>query len=125
MIFLAILVAIPKAIILALGFLFRQKALLIVVIIVIGVVILFGQFNKYNSTTSMPSYQKIAPTVQQAPRAVQTSSRVYYVSTMKDDGEILTLTHYYFYDKKQWQEVDDPLYLDRQVFGEIRIYNRY
>lgn len=123
--FLSVLVAIPKAILLGLAYLFRQKAFLFLIVIGIGAVFLFGYFNKSKpDQVELPSYQMVIPTTQQAPYVVQTSSRIYYVSTMEDNADMLVLTDYYIYDKNEWEHIQTALPLDKQVFGEIEIYNR-
>ena len=123
---LAIIVLIIKSPVIIVGYFFKHKAFLVVVVIIVGAVFLIGYFNKQTSqlNIAVESYQRIAPSIQQAPRVVQTNSRVYYVATMSDDGQVLTLTNYYVYDKNEWQNVSLPLPLDRDIFGEIKIYNR-
>ena len=126
MIVLAILILIVKAPFLAIGYLAKHKAFLIIAVVGIGVAFLFGQFNRVNesSTMAFEPYQIIAPTFQQAPRVVQTESRIYYVATMHDDGRVLTLTNYYTYNEDSWQHQRKTLGLDRQLYGDIKIYNR-
>lgn len=108
-----------------LGFLFRNKIILLIV--VISVIALFGikSFNKQNtSTVEMPNYQVAAPDIKIAPTIVETSSRSYYVVSYTDDGNRITLTDWFDYDTKKWRRHKTPLPLDRNIYGEIRITQR-
>lgn len=103
------------------------KRLLLLGIIVVAVVVAVGYFNKpavMDTLNNNARYAKKVPSYQQYPRIVQTSSRAYYVATLKDDGVVMTLTNYAFYDFRKWQSSSIPLPLDRRIFGRIEIYDR-
>jgi hypothetical protein len=101
-----------------------SKFPVLLLIACIATLVISGQISKNNTNTAVVQhYQEVAPPIQYAPRVVQTSSRIYYVAVMQDDGQILTLQDYYFYDNK-WEHSDKPLPLDRKIYGKILIYNR-
>jgi len=105
---------------------FLKKPLIILFIIAVGFILISNQFGGNDKAQSsngiaIPVYQQNAPPKAKAPRVVQTTSRIYYVATSKDDGKFLTLYDYYFYDKN-WQFTNKPLPLDKKDI--INIYNR-
>jgi len=69
-------------------------------------------------------YQEIAPPVTAAPYVLATSSRVYYVAEYTEDGDTILLKSYYTYDAKKWQKSTTPLPIDKNTFGEYRLYER-
>ncbi len=122
-----------KAPFLLLGYLFKHKILLAMV--VIGLVVFFGARTIGQITSpkpsvtaqtlqAIPAYQQIAPTTAQAPQVLRTASRIYYVSTFTEDKRYLTLTKFYVYDSKQWQLITMPLVLDKAAYGGMKLYNR-
>jgi N-acetylneuraminic acid mutarotase len=123
----AIGILIVKSPFLLLGYLFKNKILLLVLIAIAGIIFFQTTIkNKQALQVQIPVYQQQAPTYAQAPRALPTSSRLYYVSTYKDTGEVLILTQYYYYDsnKKGWQMSNTPLPLDKELYGDLKIYER-
>jgi len=124
---LAIIVLILKSPFLILRYLFQHKALLIIVIIVVIAFVAISSLNKSNTsqqTVELPEYQQKAPDISKAPTVISTPSRLYYVSDYSDDGQIITLKHFYFYDRKKWEASKLPLPLDRNTIGEIKIFQR-
>jgi hypothetical protein len=102
-----------------------SKFALIVCIVCVGVMVINNQFSKSDpARAQVQQYQKIAPPVEYALIVVQTSSRIYYVNHYKDDGKICTLLDYYTFGKKNWEYSDKPIVIDRNIYGEIRIYRR-
>ena len=102
-----------------------NKFVVIVAVIAIGILVLQGSLSKNDpQQVEIPPYQKIAPSVQQAPYVVQTSSRAYYVTTFKDSEDVLLLINYYFYSRKNWELADIPLPLDRSIYGNLKVVKR-
>jgi hypothetical protein len=127
-----LLVAIPVLIIkspfLILGYLFKHKALL--VILVIGIIAFFGLRAIGNAMSPasanqqpIPSYQASAPSIKEAPNVILTSSRVYYVADFKEDNQVVTLNKFYVYNKN-WELVTRPLVIDKNLYGGIKLYTR-
>jgi len=107
--------------------LFITKLTIIPLIIAVGILVISNQFG--SDEVEYPGgnvqyYQKVEPPFEEAPLVVQTSSRIYYVATLIDEGDILTLTDYYYFDKKKWVYSDVPLPLDRNTYGNMKVYNR-
>ena len=107
-----------------LGYLFSHKVALILVIAAIGFLI----YTNYNSdkaitqTDGQYSYiQEIAPPKTVAPIMGQTQSRGYYIVEFSDDGETVTLLHWFDYNKDEWQEHKTPLPFSK---SEIKILQR-
>lgn len=124
---LAVIVLILKSPFLVLRYLFQHKALLIVVIIVAIAFIAISSLNKSDTSQQaiqIPEYQKKAPDISKAPIVITTPSRIYYVSSYSDDGQIIILESFYFFDRKKWETPELPLPLDRETTGEINIYQR-
>lgn len=119
------MVLLVKAPFLILSFLVRHTVLLILVIVV--VVALFashtiGKNNEQNNLkVNFPAYQTIAPSRQMAPIAIQSPTRVYYVSSLSENGDIVNLLVWYDYNEETWQRHDTLLPLNR---SEVKIYNR-
>jgi hypothetical protein len=127
----AIIVIVLIALIVLFGIFFKHKLILnkfivVLLILSVGYLIISSNLSK-NKTESpavaIPEYQKIAPSISTTPNVVQTSSRIYYVTSLADDGINLTLYNYYTYDKK-WNYYDKPLVLSRNIYGTIKIYQR-
>ncbi len=72
----------------------------------------------------IPAYQLTAPDKALARTIVQTNSRLYYVNDYTDNGRTVRLLAYYGYNGDDWVKSNTPLPLDRQYYGEIRIYER-
>jgi len=124
---LAIIVLILKSPFFILRFLFQHKALLVVVIIVVIAFIAISSLNNSGTsqqTVQLPEYQQNAPDISKAPKVISTPSRLYYVSDYSDDGQIINLKSFYFYDQKKWEASKLPLPLDRDTVGEIKIFQR-
>lgn len=125
MFILAILIIVILGLYVIVGSIRQKKILLnkfvvVLGIIAVGLLLLNGAFNKGDAQQVKPEYyQEIAPNVEDAPYIVQTSSRAYYVATYLDSPQYLTLTYYYYYDRKHWQESDIALPLDKKVYGEL------
>lgn len=73
-----------------------------------------------NPTVELPEYQKSAP--EDGLDVIQTSSRMYYARDYTDDGKVITLNEYYTYDSDKWQKSSVPLPLDRDIYGEIKVF---
>ena len=105
-----------------LGYLVRNKVLLILVIVVAGVFFLTTKINNQTSPSiEVQTYQVIAPSPDLAPKVVATSSRVYYVRELTETDTTATLLVWYSYNEQQWQKHTTPLPLDK---ANIKIYNR-
>ena len=108
--------------------LFRHPKVLVLIGIIVGII--FGlkacnaalPNNTKTPTVEIAKYQQIAPKPTVAPYVVATSSRIYYVTKYTDTKQILTLLEYFTYDKTQWVKSKQPLRIDRNVYGEVRIY---
>ncbi len=105
---------------------FKFKPALITLILGIGLLIASNTF--FNSDKSVvanaPEYIQKAPTIQQAAYAIQTTSRLYYVSHYTDDGKVVSLTDYYIFNSNKWEHQVKTLLLDREVYKFLKIYNR-
>ena len=125
---IAIVVLIIKSPLLLLGFLFKSKVLLIVVIV--GLIAFFAvssitsTMRERNPTLPIPEYQQIAPTKLEAPTVVATGSRVYYVSDYTKDEEGVTLLTFYVFNEEIWEKRTSPLRIDRNSYGIIKVYPR-
>ncbi len=113
-----------------LAILLKKKALVVLAVVVLGSAIVIGVATKSNTTPAtaaaknIPAYQLIAPSVKDAPTVLRTSSRVYYVSTYKEDKQQITLTRFWVYDSKKWQLVTKPLVFDKAIYGGMKLYTR-
>ena len=125
---IAIAVLIVKSPLLLLGFLFKSKVLLIVVIV--GLIAFFAissitaTIREKNPTIPIPEYQQIAPTKIEAPTVVATGSRVYYVADYTKDEEGVTLLTFYVFNEEIWEKRTSPLRIDRNSYGIIKVYPR-
>lgn len=99
-------------------------------LILAGVVffVFIGTRSCYNSLSlegglraEVPEFQKTAP-VGTIP--VDTPGRLYYTRAYEDDGQVVTLSDYYFYDGDTWTFREGTLALDRKYIGEIKVYER-
>jgi hypothetical protein len=105
-----------------LGYLLRNKVLLILLVIVAGVWFISHKIDSQNADVAeTPIYQVIAPSPELAPKVVTTPSRVYYVRTLSETDGTVTLLNWYDYNEKQWQKHETPLPLDKSI---IKIYSR-
>ncbi len=108
-----------------LGYLFRHKVLLIIVVIGVAIFGITHSFNQHNqpvqAQVTVPKWQTSAPLSQVAPKVVQTPSRVYYVSALSDDGKQVILQRFYEYTGKGWQLMTTPLPLKK---SDTKIYER-
>jgi hypothetical protein len=77
-----------------------------------------------DSDAAVEYYQDIAPSVKDAPYVLSTSSRIYYVADYSIDGDVILLKTYYTYDAEKWQKCSLPLPIDKNTFGEYRLYER-
>jgi len=95
-------------------------------VVAIGIIVLSNSFGGSSSPQELQisRLQEKAPSVQDAPYYVQTSSRAYYIATFNDSEECLTLTSYYFYDHKKWESSFVPLPLDKQIYGNLKVHRR-
>jgi hypothetical protein len=122
---LAIPVLIVKLPLLALKYIATHRVLLIAAIIGIAILVANGTVFKDKGQTNqvaIPEYQKILPSVPNAPRIVQTTSRYYPYATSTDTKEAMILTDYYVYNSKQWEHSTIPLPIEKGRI--VRIYNR-
>jgi len=102
-----------------------NKFVVVLSIMAIAVILIQGSLSSKNPQQA-EYYQQIAPTVQQAPFVLPTPSRSYYIATFNDLPESLTLTNYYFYNKKEWEHSDIPLFFDRSIteYKNIKVIKR-
>ncbi len=104
---------------------FRNKFLLIVVILgVVALVVMGNMGNNKASAATNPEYLVAVPSVKAAPYVLTTSSRSYYVAKYTDDGKVVTLKDWYSYDAKKWVRSTKPFQIDRQVYGEVKMFKR-
>ena len=105
-----------------LGYLARNKVLLILVLIVGGIFFLSTKINNERPPTpELATYQVIAPSVDLATKVVATPSRIYYVRTFEETVSTFTALIWYDYNEQQWQKHSTPLPLDKD---NIKIYSR-
>ncbi len=109
----------------------RQRKLLVNKFVIIVALIAIGIISLSNTLAgSTPQkletqyYQRIAPSVQDAPYIVPTSSRAYYVSTFNETTKGIVLTCYYYYNQKKWERSTIPLPLDKTLYGNLQVYKR-
>ena len=118
------LIAAPFVILLRfIGKLLKNKLGLILIAVVV-VVILISSQQGAKATAPVEPYNKNVPGVNQAPTIIQTTSRIYYVKDYTDDGKVLMLQNFYYYDKDRWLKNKTELPIDRAVYKEIRIAPR-
>ena len=110
------------------SFLFKNKILLIGVVILVFFVIgsrMLGGNNKAAAPTLQQVMTSTAPTIKQAPTMITTSTRQFYVKDYTDDGVILLLTKFYSYESSKWvYEQKFPLQIDRTVDKNIKVTKR-
>jgi len=107
--------------------LFINKFVILLLIVAVGYLVIsnnIGGDKAQSSQVNIPEYQQKAPDISQAPRVVQTTSRIYYVATFKDTGTVVILYDYFTYSKNKWVFTNKHLVMDRKYYGEIKIYNR-
>ena len=105
-----------------LGYLVRNKVLLILVIVVAGILFLSNKVKEQTPpSVEIPSYQIIAPSPDLASKVVVTPSSIYYVRKFDETDSTITLLTWYSYNEQQWQKHTKPLPLDKD---KIKIYNR-
>ena len=94
-----------------------NKGVIIIAVIATGLLLLSNTFGNNNaaSLSSAPYYQTLAPPVQKAPFYLQTPSRAYYVATSEETDQYLTLTNYYYFDRKEWELSNIPLHFDKSL----------
>src|SRR3990172_12696971 len=97
--------------------LLKSRAGLILVVVVGVTIFLAVRPSPAPTGSAALPYNQNLPSVKVAPVAIQTSSRVYYVSKYTDDGKVLTLTLFYYYDKDRWTKTKIPLSIDRGIYG--------
>ncbi len=126
---IAIVILICIGVYLLAGIVLRKKLLLpmpvLIGMVVCGGVIAFSNASGQNNQENT-KYVKVSVAYKDAPYILQTPDRGYYVATFRDDGEFLTLTDYYFYDKDKWEYSDSPLPFDRGLpeFKNLEIIKR-
>ena len=102
-----------------------SKFTIILLVICIGTLVISNKLEKNKPVSQqIPSYQQIAPDISKAPYAIATTSRVYYAQNVGDNGKTVTLINFYTYDKKGWQLTQASLPLNRDLYGDIKIYKR-
>ena len=105
-----------------LGYLFRNKVLLVLIIIAAGIFFVSSKINSNNpQALEVQQYQVIAPSYDLASKVIATPSRIYYARTMEETESEVILLVWYDYNEKQWQKHDTPLPLDKNY---IKIYDR-
>ena len=120
----AAIVLILKAPFMLLGYLAKNPKLLIVLVIAGFAAGVYFNFVKQDDAlqVNIPEYQKIAPSIQDAPIVFATTSRIYYVETMSEDDKYYWLEEFYSYDADTWQINTVPLPIDKT--RPARIYER-
>ena len=105
-----------------LGYLARNKVLLVLVIIAAGIFFLYTKINNERPPTpELATYQVIAPSYELASKVVATSSRIYYVRKFEETETTFTALTWYDYNDQQWQKHTTPLPLDK---ANIKICSR-
>lgn len=103
----------------------RPRLLILFGVVVASVVVLRacagGSATNNTQVVEQERYIEIAPSVADAPYIISTASRVYYVRSYTDSGQVINLDQYYTYDRKKWVSQTIPLLLDKACFGEVRI----
>lgn len=91
------------------------------IVVSLGAVFLLLGIPAYflNSTSS-----DNAPSVEEAPWAVQTSSRVYYGESISEIGENPAITNYWISDGKNYTYHEDTFVFEKESWGEVRIIKR-
>jgi len=112
-----------------LGFLFKHRMLGVVVIVLVVVIVGFitiqnRSHKTVTASTPVSSYQATMPSIETAPRVVQTSSRIYLVSKMTTEEEGIVLLDYFTYNSGKWEHRTQPLELDKKIYGEFKVYDR-
>ncbi len=120
---LAAVIVLFKSPFLVFGYIIKNKALLILLIVFAIGFFAIKSFTGSTTPTDTPRYLETTPNINTAPIMMQTSSRLYYVADYTDDGVIITLKDWYSYDKK-WTRNTKPLLLNREVYGLIKITAR-
>jgi len=92
-----------------------KRGVIILSLIAIGIIYLTNLFGGNTTDQVGNKIQAKAPPVTEAPYLLQTSSRAYYVAAFQDSPEYLTMTVFYYYDKKKWERSDIPLPIDKKV----------
>jgi len=105
---------------------FHKKPAILVLVASVGLLIASSTIfaSDDNKLVSAPEYIQKAPNTSKAPYAIQTTSRLYYVVSYQDQGDVVTLSDYFSYDKNKWQRYTIPLELNRAMYPVINIYNR-
>jgi len=103
-----------------------NKFVVFLAVVAIGIIVFSNSFGSDSSSQEQQKsrLQEKAPSVQDAPYYVHTSSRAYYIATFDDSEECLTLTSYYYYDRKRWEPSSIPLPLDKQIYGNLKVHRR-
>ena len=105
--------------------LFLNKFVIIFTVIAVGILVIGGKMGSNDpQQVAVPYYQQIAPSSQDAPYVLQTSSRAYYVVSYNEIGDIVELTDYYYFNEKEWERAETSLPLDRRYYGNIQITKR-
>jgi len=104
------------------------KVVLIIGAIAVGLIVINNTLNKDDATgrASIPYYQEIAPSVQDAPSVLPTPGRAYYIATFKENAEYITLTNYYYFNDQEWEFSSIPLPFDKSLpeFNKLQVYKR-
>ncbi len=107
-----------------LAYLLKNKALLIIAIIIIAIFVVPKIINSNTGAASVApvqNYQKNPPPPEYASQVVQTPSRFYYVADLTDNDKTITLNRFYSYDRKDWKLNTLPLPLNK---ADVKIYDR-
>ncbi len=85
--------------------------IIFIALIIIGVVSYFYHPNE-------------PPNVQEAPWAIQTSSRVYYAKEITNAKGNLAIRDYWISDGGGWKEYKTEIVFDKRLYGQINIIRR-
>lgn len=106
----------------------KSRLLIVLVVMVVGFCVIVGKINSMREANpalrEQPYYLKVAPSVELAPKALPTQSRLYYVRDYEETDEVIVLRHYYTFDEDTWRESKSPLPLPKSLYGDIKLYDR-
>ena len=106
------------------GWKVQYKLVGIVLVVSVGFLLINNYINpkdKPQKQAQIPQYELIAPNL---PYVIKTPSRIYYTDKYLETGSKVTMLSYYTYDKKQWVLSNKAITLDRNIYGDIKIYKR-
>lgn len=100
---------------------FTHRAVLIVVIILVGFLVLRGMFSGGSDTETERAmkqaeyYHSLAPNAKTAPYVFVFHTRVVYAQRFDEQGVDYILTHWYEYNEDKWERHSTPLPLPKNA----------